>query len=52
MAKRMCKLAKDNFHIKKPKQFAKLVKKPKFVCNKCGRVADSKDNLCKSTELK
>jgi hypothetical protein len=51
MAKEMCKLAKDEFHLKKSKQFAKLVREPKFVCKKCGRVANKKICLCKPVEL-
>ncbi len=51
MAKRMCKLIKEDFHIKKTKQFTKLVDKPTFVCKKCGRVANKKTHLCKPAEL-
>jgi hypothetical protein len=51
VARKMCKLVKDGFHSKKTKQFAKLVKEPKFVCKTCGRVANRKACLCKPVEL-
>jgi len=28
-----------------------LVKNPKFLCKKCGRVAAKEENLCESTKL-
>jgi hypothetical protein len=30
----------------------KLTKNPKFICFNCGRVADSKENLCNPMPLK
>ena len=51
MSKEMCKMVKDGFHIKKTKQFIKLVDKPKYFCKSCGRVAQKKGNLCKPAEL-
>ena len=47
----MCKMVKDGFHIKKTKQFTKLVEKPKYFCKSCGRVAKKKGNLCKPVAL-
>ena len=34
------------------KEFSDIVKKPKLVCTKCGRVADKKKWLHKSVALK
>jgi hypothetical protein len=51
MAKQMCKLVKEEFHLKKTKQFTKLVVNPQFVCKKCGRVSNKKTYLCKPVEL-
>ena len=51
MSKKMCKLVSDEFHIKKTKQFTKLVDEPSFVCKKCGRVANKKTHLCKPVSL-
>jgi hypothetical protein len=51
MSKEMCKLVKEEFHLKKTRQFTKLVGDPAFVCKKCGRVANKKTRLCKPVEL-
>jgi hypothetical protein len=51
MAKKMCKLVKEEFHTKKLKQFVKMLNKPKYICKKCGRVANAKCSLCKPLEL-
>jgi transcription elongation factor Elf1 len=32
-------------------QIRSLVKDPKFICKKCGRVAHSADNLCEPVDL-
>ncbi len=32
-------------------QIKSLVKDPNFICKKCGRVANSSDNLCEQAEL-
>lgn len=34
------------------KRIKKLVKKAKFICKSCGRVANDKKNLCQPTSLK
>jgi len=49
--KTLCKLKKDeltdNF-----KQIVKIVIKPKFICEKCARVAQEKKYLCSPLALK
>jgi len=40
---KMCALAKNG----KLKKITKLTKHPRFICRKCGRVAECKKNLCK-----
>ena len=51
MSKEMCKLVKEEFHLKKTKQYAKIVANPQYVCKRCGRVANKKTRLCKPVEL-
>lgn len=51
MPKQMCKLIKDEFHLKKTKPFVKLVNEPHFFCKKCGRVSNKKTYLCKPVDL-
>ncbi len=50
MSKSMCKWKSDDIK-KKTVEFCKIVKKPKFYCAKCGRVADSDKKLCKAEKL-
>ena len=33
------------------KDYKELVKNPNFVCKKCGRSADSDENLCRPAKL-
>lgn len=51
MSKHMCKLIKEEFHLKKTKQYKKLLDTPQFVCKKCGRVSNKKTLLCKPVGL-
>jgi hypothetical protein len=37
---------------KKFEEIKELTKNPKFICFNCGRVADSKENLCNTMPLK
>ncbi|MDD4871639.1 MAG: hypothetical protein PHR77_13865 [Kiritimatiellae bacterium] len=43
----ICVLASEN----KLDEIKKLVDDPKFICFNCGRVADSKTNLCNPMPL-
>ena len=48
--KKMCKFDKKDIE-KNLDTIIALVKNPKYICKKCGRVAVSKSNLCKPTKL-
>ena len=50
MPKNMCKWDSDAIK-KDAAEFRKIVKKPKYYCAKCGRVADSDKRLCKAEKL-
>ncbi|MGD8283693.1 MAG: hypothetical protein PVG70_00760 [Desulfobacterales bacterium] len=49
--KELCKWKKEDIS-KKLDKFSDIVKNPKFVCTKCGRVADKKKWLHKPVALK
>ncbi|MFC1869354.1 hypothetical protein ACFL0H_14645 [Thermodesulfobacteriota bacterium] len=49
--KRLCKWKEDDI-IEKLDEFMDIIKKPKFFCKKCGRVADKKKWLHKPSVLK
>jgi len=49
--KRMCKWKEDDISEKFDK-YLNIVRNPKFVCKKCGRVADKKKLLHKPASLK
>jgi hypothetical protein len=49
-AKRLCKWKEDDI-AGKFNEFIDIVKNPKFVCKKCGRVADKKKWLHKAVAL-
>ena len=49
--KRICKWKEDDISDNFDK-FVSMVKNPKFVCKKCGRVADKKKRLHKPVALK
>lgn len=51
-AKYLCKLVKKDLLKGNLKEYAELVKNPKYICLKCGRVAEDKKYLCKAVELK
>ena len=49
-AKRLCKWKEEDIAEKFDK-FSDIVRNPKFVCKKCGRVADKKNWLHKPVAL-
>lgn len=51
MAKKICKLAKEDFLKDNFDEYAELVKKPKYICKKCGHVASDDDRLCKPKKI-
>jgi hypothetical protein len=51
MAKNLCKWGKKDLE-KNLDEYTEIVKDPRFVCMKCGRVANKKKLLCKPKELK
>ncbi len=50
MAKTLCKIKK--LLKEDPTTYIKHVKKPKFVCRSCGRVANKKGLLCAPLKIK
>lgn len=48
--KKLCKWKKEEIQTDF-KKLKKLVKKPGYVCEKCGRAAKNKAVLCKPVEL-
>lgn len=52
MAKSLCKLVGKKILKKDPAAYLELVSKPRFVCLNCGRVANSKKNLCNPENMK
>lgn len=49
--KTLCKLKKNEM-ANDFKKILKIVKKPKFICEKCARVAKEKKYLCSPLSLK
>lgn len=49
--KTLCKLKKNEL-AEDFKKVLKIVKKPKFICEKCARVAKDKKYLCDPIKLK
>jgi hypothetical protein len=47
-AKHLCDMAKRGVDLQ---TFKDLVRNPKFICKKCGRVAAKEENLCEPVPL-
>jgi len=51
MNKSLCELEKQGFVVTNLKEYKKLVRYGKWVCQDCGRVARRKKNLCNPKRL-
>ena len=49
---KLCDFVKKEDEISKSKAYVRIVRKGKHLCNKCGRVARNKQNLCKPVKMK
>ncbi len=47
----LCYLVNMGYMEQNPVDFKKLLKDANFVCKKCGRSANSKDNLCRPAKI-
>ncbi len=52
MSKKLCKLVKDEYLVAHLSEYIEIVKEPKYICKKCGRVSDKEKRLCKSKKMK
>ena len=52
MSKKLCKLVSDGFLDDHTKKYTHLVNTPKYICMKCGRVANDEDSLCRPKKIK
>ncbi|MBE0449736.1 MAG: hypothetical protein IBX70_02700 [Clostridia bacterium] len=52
MSKKLCKLVKDDILEDDFKTYVKYVRKPHYVCKKCGRASADEDMLCKPQKIK
>ncbi len=52
MSKNLCDLAKKDNLSKNLADYVTLIYKGKYVCEKCGRVAIEKSNLCQGEKIK
>ena len=49
---KLCDLVKKEAEIAQSEDYIRIVRKGKYLCNKCGRVAKSKQKLCKPKKIK
>jgi hypothetical protein len=49
--KHLCKMVRKDYLKENLKEYAEIVKNPKYICTKCGRVSVAKKYLCKPKEL-
>ncbi|OEF95855.1 hypothetical protein [Desulfuribacillus alkaliarsenatis] len=47
----LCKLCKDDCIKKCLEEYVELVNDPKYICKKCGRLANKQKNLCKPVKI-
>lgn len=52
MGKKLCKLVSGDYLDENMKAYMAIVKEPKYVCKKCGRVSKDEDLLCKPKKIK
>jgi hypothetical protein len=50
--KHLCKLVKKDYLKENLPDYIELIKNPKYICKKCGRVAVDKHYICKPVEMK
>lgn len=48
---KVCDMVKKGYDFAQSKDFIKIVRKGKYLCNKCGHVARNKENLCKPVKM-
>ncbi len=48
---RLCFLQYEGYHLKHPNAYRQLVNEPAAVCDRCGRTARNRTNLCDPTHL-
>ena len=49
--KHLCYLQNLGFAVQYPREYKSLVRNGKYVCERCGRVAAKRENLCKPAAL-
>ena len=49
---KVCDVVKKGENFAQSKEFIKIVRKGKYLCNHCGHMANNKENLCKPVKMK
>jgi len=49
---KVCEIVKKENDFTRSDDFIKMVRKGKYICNKCGYIARKKENLCKPVKMK
>ncbi|MFA5424056.1 MAG: hypothetical protein WC374_09400 [Phycisphaerae bacterium] len=47
----LCYLVNLGIQDRDPDEYQKLIREPKFMCKKCGRVSSKPRNLCKPVKI-